>query len=876
MSQAASTTNSAPEASSPSSVVPPPKPKTKASKRKPKTRRGARVEEDEEEDEETAKASVGDEPTSDSDSDEQSQDEDDSDDESASDTESIAAKPIDATSSHPNEDDRLGPPDSNAVSASPALRSGAAHPSWADVPTTAEEDLPTLDFASLTPSTLEQVPMSRGASNQNPTSSSISTSNNATTAPLSRKAQLIAKRVAKQAELKASDPAAYEAQEQERKAREQAKKREKRERKKLEKLGQVADETQAPVTPLVSSDGVPSAQATTTLTDARSTRGPVPSKPSRTAQIGAIHSSSSPSTTAQSTSGPQPPRTEPFRRGPMNGGVFPPRPDYVSAREAYSNRLAADPSYTPRVGRFWSHDDRLAPPEIRPLMAGWGRGGRGRGGGDGFRGRGGRGAFRGGREGAPPPESAQPGWDISAGEGVNQTDATEVSNGEGQGSEVAAKKVDTRSKEVKEEVDDDDDGWGRGEAKRKLRPSIPAGAPAAIPAWSHDGFAELVEAEATRPPRGAGGARGRGGRITGPPGSINPAYANLPFHPKHRFPPAPAPRAAPPPEEQTTTSVPTVEQDVLFETSNGPESVVRLPGSSVATLANQISALTLDSTVETPSTGVIVKLGGGGGGAQQPVTVFPRSAEETEAEQEERRRGGASILYAADPERLQRAQDPAAVVQYQPVHQQMQPQYYQLPPHLQPQPQQQVQFLPRHGSPAFYPQQYYSPEGFANMPTPGATPPPVFPGQAAAFFAPPRPSRIEIKAPGPSHSPSGSQKPAALSAAGDAFQPRQQGHNPYAHAHAPSFESQGSPASSPSPHLAPQYGYYQHPLPQDQGGYVSYDHSGAQQQYYDPYTGYPQDPGMYQQGYPAQYGQPQQGYYQMEGGQWQGQGHEGY
>lgn len=59
------------------------------------------------------------------------------------------------------------------------------------------------------------------------------------------------------------------------------------------------------------------------------------------------------------------------------------RPIGVSARQAYLQRLEADPSYTPRVGEFWSHDERLLDKDLRSLSGWWrgrwrgGRGGRG-------------------------------------------------------------------------------------------------------------------------------------------------------------------------------------------------------------------------------------------------------------------------------------------------------------------------------------------------------------------------------------------------------------------------------------------------------------------------------------------------------------------
>ncbi|KAI0660742.1 hypothetical protein C8Q70DRAFT_972067 [Cubamyces menziesii] len=63
----------------------------------------------------------------------------------------------------------------------------------------------------------------------------------------------------------------------------------------------------------------------------------------------------------------------------------------LSARQAYQQRLETDPSFVPKVGEFWGHDDRLLDKEFRSL-SGWWRGrwqsrGRGRGGPE-FRGRG--------------------------------------------------------------------------------------------------------------------------------------------------------------------------------------------------------------------------------------------------------------------------------------------------------------------------------------------------------------------------------------------------------------------------------------------------------------------------------------------------------
>lgn len=78
-------------------------------------------------------------------------------------------------------------------------------------------------------------------------------------------------------------------------------------------------------------------------------------------------------------------RTEPLHERPLRGRG-------QSARQAYQERLQADPAFVPRVGEFWGHDDRLLDKDLRSL-SGWWRGrwqGRGRGrGGFSMRGRGG-------------------------------------------------------------------------------------------------------------------------------------------------------------------------------------------------------------------------------------------------------------------------------------------------------------------------------------------------------------------------------------------------------------------------------------------------------------------------------------------------------
>lgn len=68
---------------------------------------------------------------------------------------------------------------------------------------------------------------------------------------------------------------------------------------------------------------------------------------------------------------------------PLSHSPFPSRSRGQTARQAYQQRLESDPSFVPKVGEFWGHDDRLLDKDLRSL-SGWWRGrwqsrGRGRG-----------------------------------------------------------------------------------------------------------------------------------------------------------------------------------------------------------------------------------------------------------------------------------------------------------------------------------------------------------------------------------------------------------------------------------------------------------------------------------------------------------------
>ncbi|CCO28213.1 hypothetical protein BN14_02206 [Rhizoctonia solani AG-1 IB] len=93
--------------------------------------------------------------------------------------------------------------------------------------------------------------------------------------------------------------------------------------------------------------------------------------------VGAIDSSSGPSQ-------PSPSGRARGRGGKRSGGGG---GDGKTHRQAYLDKLSEDPSFIPRVGAFWGHDERLLAPELRGMSDWWrgrwngrGRGARGRGG----------------------------------------------------------------------------------------------------------------------------------------------------------------------------------------------------------------------------------------------------------------------------------------------------------------------------------------------------------------------------------------------------------------------------------------------------------------------------------------------------------------
>ncbi|CAE6459229.1 unnamed protein product [Rhizoctonia solani] len=71
------------------------------------------------------------------------------------------------------------------------------------------------------------------------------------------------------------------------------------------------------------------------------------------------------------SSGPSQPAGRARGRGKRGGGG-----GGKSHRQAYLDKLSEDPSFIPRVGAFWGHDERLLAPELRS-MSDWWRGKRG-------------------------------------------------------------------------------------------------------------------------------------------------------------------------------------------------------------------------------------------------------------------------------------------------------------------------------------------------------------------------------------------------------------------------------------------------------------------------------------------------------------------
>jgi hypothetical protein len=180
----------------------------------------------------------------------------------------------------------------------------------------------------------------------------------------------------------------------------------------------------------------------------------------------------------------------PHHNASSSSAIPPRRPYAQNARLAYQEKLEKDPSFIPRIGEFWGHDDRLFDKDTRPLSNWWR--GRGRGGvPNRGRGRGGWGGY-----GRPPP---------------------------GFGPDTDRNNMEVESAEV----------------------------PPVDRAWTHDGFEEMRRRDEQRKPGLRGsvrGGRGRGGSFRG--GSFTlpfqPSQAGSVTNvPPSNEPSAPAPSGAP-------------------------------------------------------------------------------------------------------------------------------------------------------------------------------------------------------------------------------------------------------------------------------------------------------------------------------------------
>jgi hypothetical protein len=690
------------------------KPKS-ARKNHPIKRRGAKVEEDEEGTRSKPLAVVG------SDS-EQSDfepaaldDEDDND--AGSESDEGTNDPLTPATLSPSATPVPNDPAPDSITPLPNSKSSvipptAIHPSWSDPILGDAEELPVLDFATLTSTTLAGVPKRAPKPNSRDTPPSISTPTIPSTNQ-TKKAAVLAKKIAKSMEAKAKDPVAWEIAEKERLDREALKKKEKNLRskeKRKEKLNAehgVAASTSTPAStssttatlvPAVAVIAMPSSSTpqapVTAPTAPRIPTGPrsaVPSKPSRTS----VALANTPPHQPVASSSTLPPAR------PRSGQ--PPSDQFVNARDAYTNRLADDASYTPRVGKFWSHDERLMEPELRGLTPYW----RGRGRGGELRG-GGRGASRGGRGG------------YVLGRGGIPVNASRVAaDAAAKEEEVVAIPVVNKKKSRGNPDDEEDDGWGRGEGDRTTKNIINSQLLAAASDWNHDGFEELKNAEprsaSASEQRGKGNGYprggGRGGRNgagyssePGTPGAVNPRFAHLPFHPSHRFPALPVAASSPTPLPLSTTPLVTPTAPIV--------PVV------IAPVVEKLPAAEAPKVVELVAPVSLV------------VPVVPISQ---------------------PPQPLQSQPPPPVILQSLPpanfIH--------QLPPHLQPQPNYAI---PRHGSPVYYPQYYSADTAPPALPYPSPLP-------ASTFFVPPRSSKVEIKVPGPSHSPANNSSASASIAA---------------------------------------------------------------------------------------------------------------
>lgn len=201
---------------------------------------------------------------------------------------------------------------------------------------------------------------------------------------------------------------------------------------------------------------------------------------------------------------------------------LPSRVPRINNREAYAEKVATDPKFTPRVGNFWTHDQRLyeggAVGEgysgLRQMSEFW----RGRGaprgafrGGPGFRGRGrgglfpgnrGRGGFTGGfgHSGEVPDERTLP-----RGRGSRLAMDTEA---ELEVVRASARERLRREQELAESVAPVEEGAEEPQADQP--PVAPRVLPPTEKKWGHEGYEAISAVDQMRANRGFMRGRGRG------------------------------------------------------------------------------------------------------------------------------------------------------------------------------------------------------------------------------------------------------------------------------------------------------------------------------------------------------------------------------
>lgn len=290
---------------------------------------------------------------------------------------------------------------------------------------------------------------------------------------------------------------------------------------------------------------------------------------------------------------------------------------------------------------------------------------------------------------------------------------------------------------------------------------------------------------------GFAASRGRG-VVPGPPGSINPRYAHLPFHPLHRFPSSSsssAPKSASPvpsnrstdqasnvePEEVTTASP----DEQLFEAEAGSSAdvpqrpavgVVRLPDGGAA----QISIAVKGAAAAAKATALAAREHAASKENRQSnerITVGQNRSEVPKL-------SDPGILYASEPRRPTEAEEAANLaLTASEARREPLSLLHQVPPHLQASAGPSAQ---QYEAPMYYQQQPYSVPYWSSEPSepyPISAPSPAtaselafatglaHPAPSSAYFVPPRPNkRVEIKNPssrdGQSPAPSSATKSA--------------------------------------------------------------------------------------------------------------------